>query len=118
MTRRLTSRDIGIWAPGIVGIGLAGFLGLFALDSIGGDAGILKTVIGVAMGLGPAMIVVASVAIGWRHPGTAAVIFAGLAVLYAVNALSHPAWIALIAGPLVLEAALFVNSWRLQVKSR
>lgn len=115
---KMTARDVGIWAPRIIGIGLAGFLGLFALDSFVNHSGILKTTIAVVMGLAPALMVVASVAIGWRHPGIAAVIFSGLAVLYAVNALEHPAWIVLISGPLVLEAALFLVSWRLQAKRR
>ena len=114
----LTPRVATIWAPRIVGIGLAGFLGLFALDSIVNHAGILKTIIAVTMGLAPALVVLASVAVGWRHPGIAAVIFSGLALLYAVNALDHPGWIALISGPLVLEAALFAASWRLQAKRR
>jgi hypothetical protein len=118
MTTDPTWRDIGIWAPRIVGIGLAGFLGLFALDSFVNHAGILKTIIAVTMGLAPALIVLASVVIGWRHPGVGAVVFSGLAVLYIVSALDNPGWILLISGPLVLEAALFLASWRLQAKRR
>ena len=115
---RLTARVATIWAPRIVGLGLAGFLGLFALDSIAGHAGILKTIIAVTMGLAPALVVLASIFVGWRHPGIGAVIFSGLAVLYTVSALDNPGWIALISGPLVLEAALFLGSWRLQAKRR
>ena len=118
MSTQLTLRDLGVWAPRVVGIGLAGFLGLFALDSIVNHAGILKTVIAVTMGLAPAVMVLASVAIGWKHPGIGAVIFSSLAVIYGVSALDHPWWIALISGPLVLEAALFLASWRLQAERR
>jgi hypothetical protein len=33
-------------------------------------------------------------------------------VIYALSSLKHTEWIALISGPLVLEAILFFLSWR------
>lgn len=111
---RLKTDSGPLWAARIFGLGLAGFLGLFALDSLTANSGILSTVIAVVMGLAPSVIVLVSVAAGWNHPGFGAVIFAGLAIVYAVNALDNPAWIALISGPLVVEALLFYLSWRSQ----
>ena len=109
---RFTTREITLWSPRIFGLGLAGFLGLFALDSLAGHSGILNSTIAVVMGLAPALVVLASVAAGWNHPRIGTVIFTGLAVLYAINALVNPEWIALISGPLVIEALLFVlSSW-------
>lgn len=109
---RVANRDIVLWAPRIVGLGLALFLSLFALDAFSDPRGVLATIIALLMGLIPALITLAAVAIGWRHQRIAAIIFLVGAVFYAVNALEHPDWIVIITGPLVLEAALFYLSWR------
>jgi hypothetical protein len=110
--RKSARAELTHWAPRIAGLGLAGFLGLFALDSLSNPQGILETAIAVIMGLLPALGVLAVVIIGWKHPGIAAVLFAVFAVMYSASALSHPGWILLIAGPLVLVAILFLLSWR------
>lgn len=109
---KLANRDIVLWAPRIVGLGLALFLSLFALDAFGDPRGVIATIIAILMGLIPALITLTAVAIGWKHEGIAAIIFLVGAVFYAVNALEHPDWILIITGPLVLEAALFYLSWR------
>ena len=111
-------REIVVWTPRVAGLGLTAFLGLFALDSLDNSHGILTATISVVMGLLPAMIVLGTVLLGWKYEAIAAAIFAGLAVLYAASTLNHPDWIALIAGPLVLEAALFLVSWRFQSRRR
>lgn len=107
-----------LWAARIFGLGLAGFLGLFALDSLADHSGILTATIAVVMGLAPSLVVLMSVAAGWKHPGIGTMIFSGLAVLYAVSALDNPAWIALISGPLAVEALLFFLSWWSQGRHR
>lgn len=109
---KFANRDLVLWAPRIVGLGLALFLSLFALDAFSDSRGMLATIIALLMGLIPAMITLAAVGIGWKHEGIAAIIFLVGAVFYAVNALEHPDWILIITGPLVLEAALFYLSWR------
>lgn len=108
---KVINRSIIIWAPRIVGLGLAVFLGLFALDSLRGSGGVIAGTVAIVMGLVPAFIVLGAVGLGWKHEAIAAAIFAGLAVFYTASALDHPAWIAVIAGPLALEAALFLMSW-------
>ena len=108
--------DVVNWAPRIAGLGLAGFLALFALDALSNPQGILETTIAVIMGLAPALGVLAVVIIGWKHPGIAAVLFAVFAVMYSASAREHPGWILLIAGPLVLVSILFLLSWRGRVK--
>ena len=113
---RNTTERIILWAPRIVGIGLAAFLALFSLDSLANPSGILETTIAVVMGLLPALVVLISVAVAWNRPAIGAGIFSALAMLYGASALDHPAWIVLISGPLVLEAGLFVLSWWFRAK--
>ena len=105
-------RDVALWAPRIMGLGLAGFLALFALDSLTNPQDILETTIALVMGLVPSLVVLTVVGIGWRHPGLAAVLFTLFALIYSLDALSHPGWVLLIAGPLLLVAVLFFVSWR------
>jgi hypothetical protein len=109
---KIAGFDVVIWAPRIVGVGLAAFLGIFALDSLANPQGIVEAVIAVLMGLVPAIIVLIAVVVGWKYTGIAAAVFALLAVIYALSSLKHTEWIALISGPLVLEAILFFLSWR------
>jgi hypothetical protein len=109
---KAANRDIILWAPRVIGLGLALFLSLFALDAFSDPRGLLATVIALLMGLVPAMITLAAVLIGWKHQGIAALIFLVGAVFYAALALDHPDWILIITGPLVLEAILFYVSWR------
>jgi len=111
---RLSNREIALWAPRVVGIGLGLFLSLFALDALTEYRGILATIVAVGMGLLPSLVVLAVVWLGWRRDGIAALIFICLALFYAVSARDHPQWIALIAGPLVLEAVLYFVSWRMR----
>lgn len=114
---KIAGRDVVVWAPRIVGLGLAAFLGIFALDSLANPQGIVETAIAVLMGLVPAIIVLIAVIVGWKHEGIAATLFTVLAVVYALSSLKHTEWIALISGPLVLEAILFFVSWRYRSKT-
>ena len=100
-----------IWAPRIVGIGLAFFLGLFAADVFIENRGLLGTLVGFAMHLVPAIVVLVLVLVGWRHEGIAGACFLGLALFYTATTLEHPAWIVIIAGPLALLSALYLYSW-------
>jgi hypothetical protein len=111
-----TSREIIVWAPRVTGLGLATFLSLFALDAFSDGRGIISTTVAFAMGLLPALVVLITVAIGWKHEAVAATIFAGLTIFYAASALDHPSWIVIIAGPLALVGALFFASWRIRMR--
>jgi hypothetical protein len=107
-----TSREIIVWAPRVTGLGLATLLSLFALDAFSDGRGIISTTVAFAMGLLPALVVLITVVIGWKHEAVAATIFTGLTIFYAASALNHPSWIVIIAGPLALVGALFFASWR------
>ena len=99
------------WSPRILGILVALFLGLFALDAFGAGKPFPLAIADFLLHLTPTFSVLALVALAWRSPWIGAVGFAGLAVGYAVAARQHPAWIAAISGPLLLAGALFFWSW-------
>jgi hypothetical protein len=109
---KLRYRDVIIWAPRIVGLGLAAFLGLFALDAFSDGRGLISTTVAFAMGLLPALVVLLTVVAGWKHEAFAAAVFTVLTVVYAVLARQHLSWVVLIASPLALVAVLFFLSWR------
>jgi hypothetical protein len=113
---RLTRRELTIWAPRIVGLGLAFFLSLFALDAFSEARGLAGTVVAFAMGLLPAAIVLITVIVGWKRDGIASLVFAALTLFYAVTTIERPLWIVFVAGPLALVGALFFLSWRLKLR--
>jgi hypothetical protein len=102
-------RTLILWGPRVLGLGLAAFLALFALDAFA--SGLRAAALpNFAIHLLPALIVGLLVAAGWRYPWVGAVGFGGLAVAYAAMASQRPDWILLISGPLALAAALFALS--------
>jgi len=92
------------WAPRIAGIGVALFLAIFALDA--------ETIPGLVIHLAPSALVLAAVAIAWKYPLAGAAALVGLALFYATRVHWRLGWVAVIGGPLVVVAALFVLSWR------
>jgi hypothetical protein len=108
---KLTRNDVILWAPRVVGIGLAVFLALFAADIFMEDRGILGTLVAIMMHLVPSIVVLALVFVGWKHEGLAAVGFVALAILYAATMRERLAWIALVSTPLAIVSALFFYSW-------
>jgi len=113
---KLTRHELTIWAPRIMGLGLAFFLSLFALDAFSEARGIAGTIVAFAMGLLPAAVVLVTVMVGWKRDGIASLVFAGLTLFYALTTIERPLWIAFIAGPLALVAVLFFLSWRLKLR--
>lgn len=108
---KVTRPQIIVWAPRVAGIGLAGFLALFAADVFIENRGILGTLVALAMHLVPTLLILALVLVGWRHEGIAATAFVALAVFYAATMAERLAWIVLVAGPLAIVSALFFYSW-------
>ncbi|HTM26618.1 MAG TPA: hypothetical protein VL225_15580 [Vicinamibacterales bacterium] len=106
-----TGAALLLWAPRIAGIAMALFLALFALDAFNGKS-FIEAIPAFLIHLRPAFVVLVVVALSWRFPliGTAG--FTLLALGYAVMVRWRPDWIAVISGPLVLVALLFLASWR------
>ena len=95
------------WLPRILGIAVALFVGLFALDAFGQGRPLAQAVGDFAIHLIPALVLLGVVAVAWRYPWVGAVAFMGLAVAYAIS-VRRVDWIAVIAGPLFLVGVLFL----------
>jgi hypothetical protein len=72
------------WTPRALGIALALFFGVFALDVFGESRGFWNTVVALAMHLVPAALIVATLTVAWRRPIVGGVLFGGLGVCYLV----------------------------------
>ena len=106
-----SSAALWLWTPRIAGIAMSLFLAIFALDAFDGMRG-LEAWRAFAIHLIPTLLVLAAVAIAWRVPLFGGLVCAGLAILYASRVNWRLNWILLIAGPLLIIAALFVLSAR------
>lgn len=102
-------RTVAIWGPRLLGLAMAGFMALFALDAFG-IGSLSQQIRDFVLHLVPAAIVAAVVAIAWRYPWAGAIGFVGLAVAYAAMSSDRPDWILVISGPLALLAVLFAIS--------
>ena len=101
-----TARRMLFWSPRILGIAVALFIGVFALDAV--DEGIPALLLHSA----PALFLLVVVALSWRYEWLGAAAFITLALVYAARTLHRPDWILAISGPLVLVGGLFIASWR------
>jgi len=115
---KLTREEAFVWIPRLYGIGMTLFLGAFALDAMGGDSNLLTAVVGLAMGLLPAIMALATVIVGWKHEGIAALMFLAGALFYAVSAFDRPSWVLVISGPLVIGSILYFASWRVKTRRK
>ena len=99
------------WAPRLLGIGVAIFLSLFALDAFGQGRPWREATADFVIHLTPAALILAAVVASWRREWIGAVAFVGFAIGYASLALNRPDWILAISGPLFLVGILFLASW-------
>jgi hypothetical protein len=98
------------WSPRILGVGVALFLGLFALDAFEPGRPLARALIDFAMHLLPVAVVLAIVALAWRRPWLGGVSFVLLAVAYALTARFRVDWIVAISGPLLIVGVLYLWS--------
>jgi hypothetical protein len=100
------------WSPRILGIGVALFLGLFALDAFEPGRPLARALIDFAMHLSPAAVVIAIVALAWHRPWLGGVSFMVLATAYALTAGFRVGWrvdwIVAISGPLLIVGVLYL----------
>jgi hypothetical protein len=100
------------WSPRILGILVAVFIGLFALDAFGEGKSLGQELTDFVVHLIPACVILAVVAASFRWEWIGGVSFIGLAVWYAVAlANGRLDWILVISGPLAVVGSLFLWSW-------
>ena len=107
-----------LWVPRVLGIGLALFLAVFALDAFGPDKTFIQGLPGFSVHLVPSFAVLALVLLSWRRELVGAVTFIGLSFAYAYWARHHLSWILAISGPLLIVGLLFLLSWTQRTRSR
>jgi hypothetical protein len=106
-----TTAAVWLWTPRVLGVAMALFLSLFALDAFEGKS-ILEAIPGFLIHLIPSFLLLAIVALAWRMPLVGAAGFTLLALVYAVMVHWRAGWIAFIGGPLIVIAMLFAGSAR------
>ncbi len=103
------------WSPRILTIAFGIFISLFALEAFNQFHGFWRLAIAFAIGLVPALIVLAVLAAAWKWEWIGAAIFALLAICYSWGAihrhfLSWPIFLG-IPLPLLVIAGLFLANW-------
>jgi hypothetical protein len=107
-------RKLLLWSPRALGVAVACFLALFALDVFAEGRGRLATAGAFVLHLAPTFLLLLTVALAWRRPWVGAVVFLVLAMAYAIVASRHPSWVLVISGPLALVGLLYVLGARLR----
>lgn len=99
-----------LWAPRILGVAVALFIGLFALDAFGPGKSLGRALLDFAVHLVPALLLLAIVGASWRRPWIGGFAFVGFALYYAAR-VSRMDWILVISGPLLVVGLLFLWTW-------
>lgn len=108
MTRSL----VLLWAPRLLGVAVSLFLALFALDAFAPGKPLGQALVGFALHLVPAAVVLTMVLLGWRRPWIGGVAFLLLAAAYAFSVRFRVDWTLAISGPLLTVGLLYLWSWR------
>ena len=102
------------WTPRILTMAFAAFLSIFTLDIFSEPFSLFGKAVALFMHLIPSMMVVAILAVIWRHEWLGAIFFPLLAALHVSSMWHRPLhWsaYAIIDGPLLLLAVLFLLNW-------
>jgi hypothetical protein len=112
----LTIPRVVHWAPRVIAIVFALFISVFALDVFSEGLGPLQTIGALLLHLIPTFLVLGLVAVAWRYEIVGAVVFAALGVVYILWSWGRFDWTSpvMIAGPMLLVAALFLADWVLR----
>lgn len=105
-----TVEKILFWSPRVLGILIAIFVSLFALDVFGEGYSFWETIAALAMHLIPTLVILIVLGIAWRWEWTGGFLFVALGVLYITlfwEPSNLPAYL-LISGPLFLVGILFL----------
>jgi hypothetical protein len=114
------ARRFLFWTPRVIGIALALFISVFALDVFDEHYRLPQLLVALGMHLIPTALVVVALIVAWRWEWVGAVLFFGLGVAYIVSMWGRFSWdvYALIAGPAFLVGLLFLAGWRYRAELR
>lgn len=98
-------RRVLLWAPRVLGILVALFVGIFALDALS------EGLAALTLHLLPSLLLLGIVALAWRREWFGGAAFLALAAGYMSIAAARPTWVLAISGPLALVGVLFLVSW-------
>jgi hypothetical protein len=101
------------WSPRVLLVAFALFISVFALDVFDTHLGLWRTAVALFMHLLPTLLLLLVVALAWRRSWLGGLACLGLAVVYAATTGRRFPWsvVALISGPLLLTALLYLASW-------
>ena len=105
-----TVNKLLFWSPRVLGILIAIFVSLFALDVFGEGYSFRETVVALVMHLIPTFLILIALAIAWRWPWLGGLLFVALGVLYITlfwEPSNLPAYL-VITGPMFLAGVLFL----------
>jgi len=105
-----TVEKILFWSPRVLGILVAIFVSIFALDVFGEGYSFWETIAALAMHLIPTLVILIVLGIAWRWEWTGGFLFVALGVLYITlfwEPSNLPAYL-IISGPLFLVGILFL----------
>ncbi len=103
-------KKILFWSPRVLGILIAVFVSLFALDVFGEGYSTVETIVALVMHLIPTFVILIVLGIAWRWEWTGGFLFVALGVLYITlfwEPSNLPAYL-VISGPLFLTGILFL----------
>jgi len=85
------------WTPRVIGICIAGFVSIFAMDVFGEGYTFWETVTALLMHLVPTYVVVVALVLAWRWEWIGALLFIGLSVFYIVWVWGRFPWVTYLA---------------------
>ena len=107
------TRRILYWTPRVLGILMAAFVSLFALDVFSEGLGFWQTLLALLIHLIPVYIIIIILVLAWRREWVGAVFFLALALFHVIWGWGRFHWSAYLGldGPLVLLSLLFLLNW-------
>ena len=107
-----TVKKILFWTPRVLGVLIAIFVSLFALDVFGEGYSFWETIVALAMHLIPTAVILITLAVACRWERAGGILFIGLGVLYITlfwDPSRFPAYM-MISGKLFLVGILFLHN--------
>jgi len=100
-----------LWGPRVLGLAVALYLGMFALDAFTGEKTLGGMVGDFLIHSLPALVILATVLVSWKRFWIGTLVFSGLAIYYALTTLDRMDWVVAISGPLLFVGFLYMLNW-------